>query len=125
MEVSGMSNILDGLTIDDVINNNKDAEINIETLDDTKVELMQKKIDDGSIFEVTVKAKACIDPESAVLNITNSVYIAGGYADFKNQTVTITLKNGGNATEDRSASMEALQDMIDAQNKTIDGTIDE
>ena len=38
---------------------------------------------------------------------------------------TITLKNGGNATEDRSASMEALQDMIDAQNKTIDGTIDE
>lgn len=38
-----MSNILDGLTIDDVINNNKDAEINIETLDDTKVELMQKK----------------------------------------------------------------------------------
>ena len=38
MGVSGMSNILDGLTIDDVINNNKDAEINIETLDDTKVE---------------------------------------------------------------------------------------
>ena len=50
-----MSNILDGLTIDDVINNNKDAEINIETLDDTKVELMQKKIDDGSIFELTLK----------------------------------------------------------------------
>lgn len=49
-----MSNILDGLTIDDVINNNKDAEINIETLDDTKVELMQKKIDDGSIFELTL-----------------------------------------------------------------------
>lgn len=38
-----MSNILDGLTIDDVINNNKNTEINIETLDDTKVELMQKK----------------------------------------------------------------------------------
>ena len=55
MGVSGMSNILDGLTIDDVINNNKDAEINIETLDDTKVELMQKKIDDGSIFELTLK----------------------------------------------------------------------
>lgn len=32
-----MSNILDGLTIDDVINNNKDTEINIETLDDSKV----------------------------------------------------------------------------------------
>lgn len=48
-----MSNILDGLTIDDVINNNKNTEINIETLDDTKVELMQKKIDDGSIFELT------------------------------------------------------------------------
>lgn len=43
MGVSGMSNILDGLTIDDVINNNKNTEINIETLDDTKVELMQKK----------------------------------------------------------------------------------
>ena len=50
-----MSNILDGLTIDDVINNNKNTEINIETLDDTKVELMQKKIDDGSIFELTLK----------------------------------------------------------------------
>lgn len=50
-----MSNILDGLTIDDVINNNKDTEINIETLDDSKVELMQKKLDDGSIFELTLK----------------------------------------------------------------------
>ena len=50
--------------------------------------------DDGDIYEVTAKAKACSEPERAVLNITDSAYIAGGYADFEDQTVAITFKNG-------------------------------
>lgn len=64
--------------------------------------------DDGSIYEVTAKAKACSDPESAVLKITDSVYIAGGYADFKNQAVTITFKNG--ETESLKLSSSNIHD---------------
>ena len=69
-----MSNILDGLTIDDVINNNKDTEINIETLDDSKVELMQKKLDDGSIFELTLKEIFSYLDLSYVLNCNKKLH---------------------------------------------------
>lgn len=66
--------------------------------------------------------------ESATLrnaiNPVSFIFCAKNYFGMSDSQ-TITLKNGGNATEDRSASMEALQDMIDAQNKTIDETIDE
>ena len=64
--------------------------------------------DDGSIYEVTAKAKACSDPESAVLNITDSVYMAGEYADFEDQTVAITFKNG--ETESLKLSSASIYD---------------
>lgn len=64
--------------------------------------------DDGGIFEVTAKAMKYSEPESAVLNITDSVYMAGKYADFEDQTVAITFKNG--TTENLKLSSEYISD---------------